>query len=115
VLPTTNPISAVPGCSGDAAQFYSRGYRLQPSPPDELSDIPSKHTEPVSTAIIAFAKFNSNLPPHSNLHKLYRVAYRKNRVAVVILSKQQAQPTRLGYPFGLGAKITTLTVGLHNT
>jgi len=115
VLPTTNSISTALGCSSDGAQFYSRGCRLQPSPPDELWDIPSKHTVTVAIATIVFAKFISIFPTHSNLHKLCRVAYRKNRVAVDILSKQYAQPTRRDYPFGLGAKITNPTLGLHNT
>lgn len=42
----------------------------------------------VSIATIAFAKFITNFPAHSNLRKLYKVAYRKNGVAVDILSKQ---------------------------
>jgi len=42
----------------------------------------------VSIATVTFAKFIKIFPPHSNLRNLFRVAYRKNRVAVVILSKQ---------------------------
>jgi hypothetical protein len=80
------------------------GYRLQPSPPDELWDIPPKHTATVSIVTIACAKFISIFPPHSNLHKLYRVVYRKNRGVMDILSKQQAKPARRDYPFGLGAE-----------
>ena len=55
--PPQIPLSTVLGCSGDAVQFYSRGYRLQPSPPDELWDTPSKHTVTDSIATIAFARF----------------------------------------------------------